>query len=188
MFAAIDPPDAEAAELVRWARTAARTTVGDGRLGLRVLGAATLHLTLMFLGERPLVEVGDLAAAIAEAADEARRPVLETGAPVWLPPRSPRALAIEVRDEDGELERLQRGVARRLEAITGEAPPRRFRAHITVARTRGREGGGAGAGVLPPTPRLGFSAGEVLLYRSYLEPDGARYEALASAALHSWSG
>ena len=38
-------------------------------------------------------------------------------------------------------------------------------------------------GTLPPTPQLRFSAQAVVLYRSFLEPSGARYEALASCEL-----
>ena len=36
---------------------------------------------------------------------------------------------------------------------------------------------------LPPTPALAFTPEGVLLYRSWLAPDGASYEELASATL-----
>ena len=112
-----------------------------------------------------------------------RRCELETGAPLWLPPRRPRALAVEVHDPHGQLAALQAGVARALcEAMDPPAPrpPRRFRAHVTVARSRAAPRRGA---ELPATPQLGFRVGEAVLYRSRLDPSGARYEALARAAL-----
>lgn len=111
------------------------------------------------------------------------------GAPVWLPRRRPRALAVEARDSSGELERLQRAVVRVLGADAPDrgAPARRFRAHITVARTRGGRPPGDGM-ELPATPRLGFLAREVVLYRSWLEPQGARYERVADAPLSESGG
>ncbi|HLH13718.1 MAG TPA: 2'-5' RNA ligase family protein, partial [Solirubrobacteraceae bacterium] len=65
---------------------------------------------------------------------------------------------------------------------------RRFRPHVTVARVRrgaARGSRSSGERALPPTPRASFHAGEVVLYRSWLEPQGARYEELASAGLTS---
>jgi hypothetical protein len=51
----------------------------------------------------------------------------------------------------------------------------------------GRAGGGEEADArgpfLPPTPQLSFTPGAVVLYRSWLEPQGASYEALATREL-----
>jgi RNA 2',3'-cyclic 3'-phosphodiesterase len=189
LFAALDPPGAVREQLALWARTVAREGPA-GAPALRVLDPSSLHLTLLFLGELPPDEIPALGDALAEAAEDALACELELGAPVWLPPRRPRALAVEVRDRSGELEPLQRSVAATLGAAAGVQAPRRFRAHITVARVRGgpAPGAGAGSGPLPPTPQAGFTAREVVLYRSFLEPRAARYERVASVPLGGFAG
>ena len=183
LFAAVDPPGAVAAELSRWARVAARGA-GDSA-ALRVLAPESLHVTLLFLGERPAGEIDALAVALAEAALSSGACELETGAPLWLPPRRPRALAVEVHDPAGGLASLQRDLARVLCAVTGQQPPRRFRAHVTVARSRAAPRPSA---ALPTTPALLFEVSEAVLYRSHLDPEGARYEAVARAPLGGWDG
>jgi RNA 2',3'-cyclic 3'-phosphodiesterase len=183
LFAALDPPPETAELLAAWARGLTRGELGQRGAGMRVLEAVSLHLTLCFLGERPLAEVDALAGTVGEVAGEGCELELELGAPVWLPPRRPRALAVEAHERSGELERLQRALAAALlSPARVEHAPRRFRAHITVARLRAgvRAGGHA---PLPPTPALRFTASEAVLYRSWLEPQGARYEALVRAAL-----
>jgi 2'-5' RNA ligase len=177
LFAAVDPPPEAAERLAAWGRAAA---LSGRNQALRVLAAESLHVTLMFLGERPVEEIGELAAAIATAAGRSQPCEIETAAPVWLPPRRPRALAIELHDHSGALGDLQRDAACLLCAVSGLPEPRRFRPHVTIARSRSGE---MPAAQLPVTPRLTFMADEVILYRSRLDPTGARYEALASSVL-----
>ena len=71
--------------------------------------------------------------------------------------------------------------------VAWEPERRRFRAHLTVARVRGREPllaapGGADRTSRPPPP-CASSPQSLTLYRSWLEPGGARYEALATRPL-----
>jgi RNA 2',3'-cyclic 3'-phosphodiesterase len=177
LFAAVDPPAETAETLAAWGRAAA--VAGRDR-ALRVLGAESLHVTLMFLGERPVEEIGELSEAIATAAARARPCEIETAAPVWLPPRRPRALAIEMHDHSGGLGDLQRDAARLLCSVCGLPVPRRFRPHVTVARARSGE---MPVAQLPATPPISFMVDELILYRSRLDPAGASYEALASCLL-----
>ena len=116
------------AALDRWAAEAA----GEG---LRRVPAASLHVTLAFLGERPDAEADALGAAVAGAAS----PVggLRVGAPAWLPPRRPGVLAVDLVDGDGACARLQAAVATALADLGAFRPERRpFRPHVTVARVR----------------------------------------------------
>jgi 2'-5' RNA ligase len=177
VFAALDPPQEVGEELLRWARGA---LPGSGEHRPRLLDRESLHVTLTFLGERPFEELGDLADALADVAARCRACELATGAPVWLPPRRPRALAVEVHEPSGAFAELQRALSGALCEIAGLPVPRRFRAHLTLARSRG-----APAARLPAqaTPALRFEAEEIVLYRSHLEPQGARYERLAAARL-----
>ena len=176
LFAAADLPEDVRELLSSWAREGA-TAMGEGSW-VRVLDPALLHVTLCFLGSRPVGELDALAAALAAATGPA--PELSLGAPLWLPPRRARALAVAVHDEDGELGRLQARVQRALAGAGGWEPEhRRFRAHVTAARIRGGHAPSAEARArLPATPSLQFAAASVTLYRSWLGPRGASYEAI----------
>ncbi len=182
LFVAVDPPPEVCEALVRWARAAtAGMGVAGGRGSMRVLTPASLHLTLCFLGSRPVAEIEPLAGALAECGGRACE--LLVGAPLWLPPRRPRSLAVEIHDEDGELGRLQRGLANALQEVSEWRPePRRFRAHVTLARTRGAAGRRS-MELLAATPPLSFTAEAVVLYRSHLAREGASYERLADFPL-----
>lgn len=165
---------------------------------MRLLGPETMHVTLCFLGTRPTSEIEALAAALA-ACRAAPVGELSLGAPLWLPPRTPRSLALEVHDDRAaSLARLHAALIDAFAAtIAWEPERRRFRAHVTVARlgrvrtthargdgrTTGEERGGEE--LLPATPWLSFTPPEVTLFRSWLEPAGARYEAVATRLLRA---
>jgi 2'-5' RNA ligase len=175
LFAAVDLPEQVRERLSAWGREARAATGGSA--WMRVLDPDLLHVTLCFLGSRPVEEIDPLAAALAPAAGAA--PELSLAGPLWLPPRRPRTLGVSVHDEDGELGRLQARVAQALAGVGGWQPEhRRFRAHVTVARTRGEAPPSRAHDRLPATPSLSFSAESLSLYRSWLAPTGASYEAL----------
>jgi 2'-5' RNA ligase len=190
LFVAVDPPGDVRAQLIAWARAAATHLGAHRRRGaaddIRLLAPEALHVTLCFLGGRPVGEIGEIGSVLSRCAQRVGE--LSLGAPLWLPPRSPRTLAVEVHDRDGGLARLHATVARAIaEAIDWQAERRRFRAHITVARMRGRSAARrppqAREDSLPATPSLSFVPDSVVLYRSWLSPEGATYEALASCDL-----
>jgi RNA 2',3'-cyclic 3'-phosphodiesterase len=180
LFVAVDPPASVCMELARWARGAASAARASGG-ELRLLEYELLHVTLCFLGERPVGEIE----AIGEAVAACAAPVgeLSLGAPLWLPPRRPRTLAVELHDDErGSLRALRDEVARALAGVCDFEPERRrFRAHITVARMRA--GHAPRDRALPATPQLSLHPRALALYRSWLSPSGASYEALASNSL-----
>ncbi len=178
---AVDLPSVVRRELTRWARGAASSTrLSGGRL--RLLESETLHVTLCFLGSQPAGAIEAIARAVAGAWTE---PVgeLALGAPLWLPKRRPRALAVELHDDAQRgLESLRDAVVRELDAVcVFEAPSRRFLPHVTVARMRAAESPRERG--LPPTPQLAFEPIALTLYRSWLGPTEASYEALASCSM-----
>jgi RNA 2',3'-cyclic 3'-phosphodiesterase len=206
LFVAVDPPVHVSEELAAWARAVAAGARAPGgrRADLRLLESSSLHLTLCFLGSRPVSEIDELANTVRDCAENACE--LSVGAPLWLPPRRPNALAVEIHDRSGELARAQERITASLLRASGwEASRRRFRPHITLARVRagahralrpsrrapsaqGRVGPGAPdrrdrEQPLPATPRVSFTPEAIVLYRSWLAPDGATYEALASCTL-----
>ena len=181
LFAALAPPPEVREQLAAWAREARGAWSGRGRSpgAPRLLRPHAIHLTLCFLGERPADEVPPLSLAVDSLQESALE--LSVGAPLLLPRRRPRVLAVQVLDSGGELSALQGRVSSALEGASGWQPERRrFTPHITVARMRAGEWAPA---VLPPTPGISFAPEAIVLYRSLLEPDGARHEALASCDL-----
>jgi 2'-5' RNA ligase len=187
LFVAVDLPAAVRERLTAWAREAATgLQVGSAPFPLRLLGRDVIHLTLCFLGSRPVAEITAIGSALNTFT--AHMGELSVGPPLWLPPARPRSLAVAIHDDDGALASLHAAVTHAVgETITWKPERRRFRAHVTLARTRGRPPAGwnlPGAGSpLPATPQLRFAAESLALYRSWLAPEGASYEALASRDL-----
>lgn len=185
LFVAVDPPERVCEQLTAWARSALRgaNAIGGKTASVRVLEPELLHVTLCFLGNRPVAEI----AAVGEALEECASGVgeLEIGAPLWLPPRRPRALAVEVRDDaHGGLAGLHEMLVQALARACGyEQERRRFRAHVTLARMREAPRVHPTERALAPTPALSFTPTEIVLYRSWLAPAGASYEALARRTL-----
>jgi 2'-5' RNA ligase len=204
LFVAIELPASVRDALATWARAAAsalRAPAGRSSIGreaggpLRILDTENLHLTLCFLGSRPPAEIDVLAETIDELLAR-ESPELCIGAPVWLPPRRPRALAVQVHDadhDDGALVKLQRAVASAIsETIDWRPERRRYRGHVTVARTRSGSRAARRSPVsdarLPPTPQRSFRPERVVLYRSWLAPTGATYEPVGGGVLRGAAG
>ncbi len=178
---AVDIPAPVRAELARWARGASLNARASGGR-LRLLDPELLHVTLCFLGEQPTARIDAVAQSVASVC---AMPVGELllGAPLWLPKRHPRALAVELHDDaESALASLHDALVRALVAAGDLVPERRrFRPHVTVARMRPREAPSERR--LPATPRMSFAPPSLTLYRSLLTPTGARYEGLTTHAL-----
>jgi 2'-5' RNA ligase len=193
LFVAVDPPAHLCQELAAWAREAvlgwSSWSSRRSRRAPRLVEAEAQHLTLCFLGSRPVGEIAALTSALSLC--DGPTGELSVGAPLWLPPRRARTLAVEIRDRGGELAALQARVSGVLAAASGWQPQRRsFRAHITLARmavgTAPDPVAAREQGLLPPTPGLRFTPGSIVLYRSWLAPAGATYEAIAGCELASY--
>lgn len=192
LFVAADPPLAVREALAEWAR---ETTAEWGawnprrsRRTARVLKGEALHLTLCFLGSRPPGEIAELASAVGACAEHVGE--LALGAPLWLPPRRPRALAVEVHDHGGRLTALQASLTRALSQVSGWEPERRrFRPHITLVRMgMGVAPRGGERPLLAATPQRRFAPESIVLYRSLPTPGGSIYEPLARCDLGGGEG
>jgi len=176
LFVALDLPEAVQGALAEWGTKAA----GGAGCALRAVPPESLHLTLAFLGAREEREAEAIGAIVT--ATTGATPTLSLGAPLWLPPRRPGVLTVQVDDHTGALTTLHASVVAAVHAgteITPEARP--FRAHITVARVR--RGQHFRPHHLPEPPTASFPATALTLYRSITSPKGARYEPLARGAL-----
>jgi RNA 2',3'-cyclic 3'-phosphodiesterase len=172
---ALDLPEDVRARLAAW-----RDELVAHRDDLRPVAQEALHVTLAFLGYRAEQEADAIAEAMKSAAGDA--PHLIPGEVMPIPPRRPRLFALDLDDPDGTCVRLQQAVSDALEAGRFYKPEKRpFWPHVTLARVkRDRR-----AEPLPadPPPLEPFKAPQLTLYRSTLRPQGAKYDALAKAAL-----
>lgn len=143
--------------------------------GVRIVPRENLHVTLAFLGHRPVSEtealVADLAAAAAAAGP------LRFSVAAYRETRSVGMLRCD--DEDG-MGALMAGDLHARLAARGVYRPvrRRWLPHVTVARFRHPPG------LRPPLPPVRtFVPSDAAAYLSRLGPGGAQYEVLESVPL-----
>ena len=175
LFAALELPAPVRDALGAFGRAAAADD-----FALRAVRDDALHVTLAFLGHRALDDIDPAREAVRKVA--APVPDLALGDALWLAPRRPHVLTVEVADGTGALLALQEHVVAALVEAVGYKPDRRrFRPHVTVARVR--RGAAPRRGGLPDAPSASFAGEAVTLYRSWLGGGPARYEALERVPL-----
>lgn len=134
-----------------------------------------LHVTLAFLGRRPVEELESILGALREAAAAA--------GPIRLVPeryRETRSVGMLVlNDLGGQATRLAEDLQGRLEGLgVYEREVRPWLAHLTVVRFRERPR------LQPPLPDLGeVSPSDAAAYHSVLRSSGAQYVVVESFAL-----
>jgi 2'-5' RNA ligase len=182
LFVALDLPESLRDGLVAWGRQHLRDPA------LRVVPPESLHITLAFLGYLPEEEIGRLGEIVDRLRSSA--PTIELGDPVAKPSLA-RARLFALPASSAEAVALQAELAEELVGARLYEPEKRpFWPHVTVARVRS-----AGRGSKRPMPvnrppaRLPKALLEpalcvrVTLYRSELNPMGARYTPLARVEL-----
>jgi RNA 2',3'-cyclic 3'-phosphodiesterase len=182
LFIALDLPDPVRDGLAEW---------GEAELvdpDLRPLPPRSLHLTLVFLGTREPREAEEIVSAVEEV--EAPAPLLKLEDPIPLPRRKRASLFVLPAPSPATTD-LHHGVVAQLEELgLYVAEDRDFWPHVTVARVR-PEGRGSRRpaavarrpGDLPDGLKQPFYGVRLTLYRSELQPGGARYAPLAQVEL-----
>jgi len=182
LFIALDLPDETRDHLVAW---------GGGELrdpALRVVRPESLHITLAFLGYLPERKIGCLEEIVARL--RAPAPAIVLGDPVAKPSlERARIFALPAASEG--VETLQAQLQGDLVAARLYKPEKRpFWPHVTLARVKSggrgskrpmaveRPPGKLSRGLLGPAVCV-----RVTLYRSELNPMGARYTPLARVEL-----
>ena len=186
MFVAVDLPERVREDIADWGETAFADP------SLRQVPAASLHITLAFLGNRPLDAVERIAEAMEAVADVPL--FLELGGPVGRSSHErPRVIALPVTfPRPVEARQAELAEILSLEQLYEPEMGRPFWPHVTVARVRA-EGRGSRPPMqvdIPsgraPTERMGFFRGvRISLYRSELQPSGPHYVPLAQVELPS---
>jgi len=166
LFCALRLPDAVLDTIEAW---------GSEHLAERIVRRSNVHITLAFLGHRPVEELEAIAAATREAA--------AASGPILLEPvgyRETRSVGMLVlSDEGGAATAVAEDLHGRLEQLgVYERESRRWLPHLTVVRFRRRPR------LDPPLPELGpFAPSDAAVYLSRLSPSGAQYDVVESFAL-----
>jgi RNA 2',3'-cyclic 3'-phosphodiesterase len=170
LFCALRLPVETVEQLVSWQREAF-SGVGE----VRALPGDHLHVTLAFLGHRPVGELEAIVGALRKAAAGAERPRLSLRG--YRETRSVGMLTFD--DEDGRAAALAADLHGCLEALGVYEPERRrWLPHVTVLRFRKRPR------LRPALPALEpFVTSDAAAYLSRLRPGGAQYEVLESVAV-----
>lgn len=182
LFVALDLPDEVREGLEAWGKEALADPA------LRPVAIESLHITLAFLGYRAEKEIEQIAEVVRESAAPA--PWVELRDPVQRPPRG-RARLFALPALSPGAEALQAGLEQRLvEAGFYEPEKRPYWPHVTVARVRPEARGSRRPAVVSKPPAKlpeGLSEARICrrmtLYRSVLQPRGARYAPLAQVEL-----
>jgi 2'-5' RNA ligase len=144
--------------------------------------AASLHVTLKFIGEVEPARVVELSRAAGAAVEGSSPFGLSVEGTGTFPPRgAARVLWLGVADESGGLARLQRRLEEECEAAGFPREPRAFKPHLTLARLRAskdapRVSEAHRRQTFGPYP---FRVSELIVMRSELGPGGSRYTPLS---------
>ena len=140
------------------------------------------HLTLKFLGNVPAADVPALSEA-ARAVCAMRSPFLLRAEGVGFFPNhcAPRVFWVNLKNPDGRLLEFQRQLEGAVERFAEKEEPKKFTAHITLARFEKLRSGEAGkfASLVQTDKVFGeWTAKEVKLMESKLTPAGALHAIL----------
>jgi 2'-5' RNA ligase len=167
LFCALALPDDVLDRLVRWQNDA----LGEERLVSR----DNLHITLAFLGHRPVEELEPVAAELRAVAAAAGRPELTVRG--YRETRSVGMLVLG--DAEERATRLAVDLHGRLQRLGVYEPERRpWLPHLTVLRFRRPPRLRPSLPDMPP-----FTPSGAAVYMSRLRPGGAQYEVLESVPL-----
>jgi 2'-5' RNA ligase len=144
-----------------------------------------IHLTLKFLGDVAPESIEDIKPALAGVASQTEPIHIEpAGCGAFPTIKSPRVIWVGLRGQSGPLAELVRRVDAAMVSLGFKPEDRPFKPHLTLGRVKGRQGLQDLRQVL--LAHLDFTAEpfdavEVVLYKSELRPDGARYTPLFKA-------
>jgi 2'-5' RNA ligase len=148
--------------------------------------AASIHLTLKFLGSIPAEQIPAVAGSMrATAVRNLPLHLRAAGIGVFPGPRRPRVLWVGLSGEMARLQDLQHDLDDGLAALGFDREERAFRGHLTLGRFS-KGGSGPIAEILAAYADHTFGeflVEELVLFKSDLKPGGAVHTALERARL-----
>jgi len=146
-----------------------------------------IHLTLKFLGNVAPESIEEIKSALARIASQIAPIRIEpAGCGAFPTIKWPRVIWVGLGGQIGPLAELVRRVETALVPLGFEPEGRPFKPHLTLGRVKGRQRLQALQEILLAHSDFAaepFDAAEVVLYKSELRPDGARYTPLIKAPL-----
>ncbi|TNF45725.1 RNA 2',3'-cyclic phosphodiesterase [bacterium] len=150
------------------------------RAPVRWIKPEGMHLTLKFLGETPEKKLAPLESSLVDACRNIFPfPITVSGLGAFPNLSRPRVLWAGVEEPSGTIEILWRSVETNLGELGWEKEKRKFHPHVTIGRVKGS------INLKQLSDAMSEFHGEIWgkqevtgisLYRSHLEPTGARYE------------
>lgn len=154
---------------------------------VRWVSPQSIHLTLKFLGEITAAQVEEVCKGVEKATAGVPPFSLKSGSKGAFPnPKRPRVFWIGLA-ETGEphLFDLQKNIEEEMALCGFPGEERVFKPHLTVGRVKDSRGIEAISNIFMDYqfPEIEFAAGEVLVMKSELTPQGARYSVQKSFPL-----
>lgn len=181
-FVALEISDAVRASL---AAVQARLKEAGGKVAW--VPVQNIHLTLAFLGNIFASVIGPLGEKLDRVAERVRPFAFEVaGVGYFGSPKRPRVLWAGIEGPPVELERLYEGVREAVRSFEIPLEDRPFKPHLTLGRVKAPQGVGALTSAMAAVKNTRHGTVEVrrlLLMRSQLNPQGARYSILRESAL-----
>lgn len=145
-----------------------------------------LHLTLKFLGEtneEQLEKLSDAVEKTARGISDFKLRIEDAG--VFPNQRKARVLWLGVKDEKGNLRKLNEALESECERQGLARETRDFKAHLTIARLREPEKSKSlvEAHLRETFAAVEFEVSEVVIYQSELSPQGSRYTVVSKHVL-----
>lgn len=137
-----------------------------------------LHITLKFLGEASAEQIEKLKIALEEISKHISNFNLQVSATGVFPsPRNARILWLGLNDETGNLLKLNEMLESECEGIGFARETRSFKPHLTIARLREPQKSRelAKKHLNNKFEPVGFTASEIVIYESRLQPAGSIY-------------
>lgn len=140
--------------------------------------AEKLHLTLKFFGdcgEKQVGEIEKIIEQISSGISNFKLQISETG--VFPDKRNPRVLWIDVKDETGNLAKINDLLEAECEKIGFQRERRKYVPHLTIGRVRepNRARELAKKHLANEFEPVEFAVSEIVIYESQLKPTGAVY-------------
>ena len=144
-----------------------------------------IHLTLRFLGNVATELIEEIKPALAEIASQTTPIHIEpAGCGAFPTIKSPRVIWVGLRGQIGPLAELGQRVEAAMVSLGFKPEERPFKPHLTLGRVKDRRDLQTLRQILLAHRDFTaepFDAAEVVLYKSELRPDGARYAPLFKA-------